>query len=206
MAELRWGFTRVQCVFPACVSCFVTVFVHSFASYHRAIWDAEECSLSVSASACFNLPQGESICHDGGGGAAAVVVLMPFSSSFYHWMLSLQCRMEELAYISTCSTLILTCYLSLIVVFHRDIFGTKTSTSPGWCTHRHTHTAHTLSNTVLNILPVLLVPHPLWAWCLWCSIPTMPTTPQGLFLSLIGPGSLLYKKTLEQFSCRLLNF
>lgn len=97
-------------------------------------------------------------------------------------------------------TLILTCYLSLIVVFHQDIFGTKTSKSPGWYTD-----THTLSNTVLNILPVLLVPHPLWVWCLWCSIPTIPTTPKGLFWLLIGPGSLLYKKTLEQF-CRLLNF
>lgn len=45
-------------------------------------------------------------------------------------------------------TLILTCYLSLIVVFRRDIFGTKTSKSPGWCTHRHTHTLYTHFQTL----------------------------------------------------------
>lgn len=32
-----------------------------------------------------------------------------------------------------------TCYLSLIVVFHCDIFGTKSLKSQGWCTHTHTH-------------------------------------------------------------------
>lgn len=56
-----------QRVVSVCVrACFVAVFVCSFTSYHRAIWDAEEHSLHVSASVFFNLPQGESICHDGG--------------------------------------------------------------------------------------------------------------------------------------------
>lgn len=34
-------------------------------------------------------------------------------------------------------TLTLTSYLSLIVVFHQDILGTKTSKSPGWCADTH---------------------------------------------------------------------
>lgn len=101
-----------------------------------------------------------------------------------------------------------TCYLSLIVVFHCDIFGTKSLKSQGWCTHTRSHTCctHTFPNSVPNILPVLVVPQPLWARYLWCSIPTIPPTPKGLFLSLVGPFSLLYKETLEQFFCRLLNF
>lgn len=45
-------------------------------------------------------------------------------------------------------TLMVTCYLSLIVVFHYDIFGTKTLKSPGWCTHRHTHTVYTRFQTL----------------------------------------------------------
>lgn len=68
VAGLWWCFTSVWCL-RVCVcvrACFVAVFVCSFTSYHRAIWDAEEHSRHVSASLFFNLPQGESICHDGG--------------------------------------------------------------------------------------------------------------------------------------------
>lgn len=59
-------YQRVVSVCVCVRACFVAVFVCSFTSYHRAIWDAEEHSLHVSASVFFNLPQGESICHDGG--------------------------------------------------------------------------------------------------------------------------------------------
>lgn len=33
----------IVCAFPACVICFVTICEHTVTSYHRAIWDAEEC-------------------------------------------------------------------------------------------------------------------------------------------------------------------
>lgn len=66
VAGLWWCFTSVWCLCVCVRACFVAVFVCSFTSYHRAIWDAEEHSLHVSASVFFNLPQGESICHDGG--------------------------------------------------------------------------------------------------------------------------------------------
>lgn len=47
-------------------------------------------------------------------------------------------------------TLMLTCYLSLIVVFHRDVFGTKTSKSPGWCTLRHALRVYTHTHTLTS--------------------------------------------------------
>lgn len=108
-------------------------------------------------------------------------------------------------------TLMLTCYLSLIVVFHRDVFGTKTSKSPGWCTLRHALRVYIHTHTHFQILSLPS------SQC--CRYPTLfelgafdvlllpyPQPHRAFSCPLLVPGSLLYKKTLEQFSCGLLNF
>lgn len=154
----------------------------------------------VSASACFSLPQGASICRYDG---AAVVVLMPFSSSFYPWILSLQRQIEEVTYIATClrSLAFLNCF------FHYDIYETKILKPPGWCTHTHARILYTDTSKHCPPHPPSAVgtPSSLSLVPLMFLFLRHPQPHRGFSCPSLGPISLLYKKTLEHFSCCLLN-
>lgn len=98
VAGLWWCFTSVWCLCVCVCSCllrgYFCVLLHELSQGYLRCWRAFAPCVCVSlfqpASGRVYLPWWRSL-------------LLLFSSSFYHWTLSLERRMEELAYISTCS-------------------------------------------------------------------------------------------------------
>lgn len=131
VAGLWWCFTSVWCL---CVCVFVPASWLFLCAPSRAITGLFEMLKSIRAMCLrqsFSTCLGESL--SAMMAVAAVVV--------FELILSLNALIRApdggISLHLHMLTLTLTSYLSLIVVFHQDILGTKTSKSPGWCADTH---------------------------------------------------------------------
>lgn len=168
--NLSWrSITRLNwCAVRVLSMCLLRDYL-SVTSYHRAAWDAAE-PLRQPVSAYFR----ECLsCHDGWHCCCCFDAILELILSFNSLTTAPQIGINLYRHMRT---LIVTCYQSLIVALHHDIFGTKTQLSPRLMP-TYTHTYYISALPVSSAVSQCCWYPILWTWFLWCSIPVIPSTP-----------------------------